>query len=124
MSQSITSNTSPTPTNNATASTPTTSTNSPITPAEATQFNIGVSNPTSEADKKISGVITISKQGPLRTATGTVSGFPDGGTIGPIKGEPADSEISINRLVDEMIKKLESSITTKYNKEIKLTVIK
>lgn len=124
MSQSITSNTSPTPTNNATASTPTTSTNSPITPAEATQFNIGVSNPTSEADKKISGVITISKQGPLRTATGTVSGFPDGGTIGPIKGEPTGSEISINRLVDEMIKKLESSITTKYNKEIKLTVIK
>jgi hypothetical protein len=67
--------------------------------------------------------VNITKQGPLQTATGIISGFPDNGTIGPIKGEPAGSEISAEQLVNEMIRKLESSITIKYNKDIKLTII-
>jgi hypothetical protein len=119
MSQSGASNTSPTGTNPATQSTPP----PPPAPTSApTEFTIGLLNPVSEADKKITGVITISKQGPLLTATGTVSGFPDGGTVGPIKGEPA-SDVTAEKLVNEMIKKLESSITIQYAKESKLTVI-
>ena len=119
MSQSSISNTSPTGTNPATQSTPP----PPPSPTSApTEFTIGLLNPVSEADKKITGVITISKQVPLLTATGTVSGFPDGGTVGPIKGEPA-SDVTAEKLVNEMIKKLESSITIQYAKESKLTVI-
>jgi hypothetical protein len=120
MSASSTSNTSTTGINPATQSSVPDTT---PTPAPApTEFTIGVSNPISEADKKISGIITISKQGPLQTATGTISGFPDGGTIGPIKGQPADSGITIDQLVTEMIHTLESSITIKYNTEVKLKV--
>jgi hypothetical protein len=123
MSQSITSNTSPAGTNtSATQSTVPTTTPVPA-PVSPTEFTIAILNPISEADKKISGVITISKQGPLKTATGNVSGFPDGGTIGPIKGEPAGDDVTAEQLVNEMIKKLESSMTIQYKKESKLTVI-
>ena len=125
MSPSNTSNRAPIP-ENPTEPTPP----APTTPTEPTEFTIGLSNPVSEADKKITGVVNITKQGPLRTATGIVSGFPDGGTIGPIKGEPVGSDVTNEQLVKEMIMKLESSITTKYptfikspNLEVKLTVI-
>ena len=121
MSQSSTSNTSSAGINPATQSTPPPPT-APVPPASPTEFTIGILNPISEEGRKISGIITISKQGPLLTATGTVSGFPDGGTIGPIKGEPA-SDVTSEQLVNEMIKKLESSMTIQYKKESKLTVI-
>jgi hypothetical protein len=120
VSASNTANTSPIGSNTATQSTVPTTT--PTPPPASNEFTIGISNPTSEADKKISGVITISKQGPLQTATGTISGFPDGGNIGPIKGQPADSGITVEQLVNEMIHTLESSITIKYNTEVKLKV--
>ena len=120
MSQSSTSNTATVGINPATASAPPPT--APTKPTEPTEFTLAVSNAITEADKKITGVVNITRQGPQRTATGTVSGFPDGGTIGPIKGEPADSEVLVDKLVNEMIKKLESSITIKYGKEIKLVI--
>lgn len=124
VSASSTSNTSQAGINPSTEPTvPTTATQSTTNTTTPTEFTIGVSNPISDSDKKISGVITISKQGPLQTATGTISGFPDGGTIGPIKGQPAGSEITIDQLVTEMIHTLESSITTQYKTEVKLKVI-
>ena len=120
MSPSNTSNRAPVFENTSTKATTETAPPNTIDP---TQFTIGLSNPVSEADKKITGIVNITKQGPLRTATGNMSGFPDGGTIGPIKGEPVDSGISADQLVNEMIKKLESSITIKYKIEVKLKVI-
>ena len=95
----------------------------PTPTSTGTEFTIGLLNPISEVDKKISGVITISKKGPLQTANGTISGFPDGGAIGPISGQPAGTEISAEQLANEMLHTLESSITTKYKKEIKLKII-
>jgi hypothetical protein len=120
MSQSSTSNTAPVGINPATASAPPPT--APTKPTEPTEFTLAVSNAITEADKKISGVVNITRQGPQRTATGTVSGFSDGGTVGPLKGEPVGSGVSDDKLVNEMIKKLESSITIKYSKEFKLII--
>jgi hypothetical protein len=120
MSQSSTSNTVPVGINPATASAPPPT--APTKPTEPTEFTLAVSNAITEADKKISGVVNITRQGPQRTATGTVSGFSDGGTVGPLKGEPVGSGVSDDKLVNEMIKKLESSITIKYSKEFKLII--
>jgi len=120
MSQSGSPNASPVATNPATEPTPPATAPATLTP---TEFTLAVLDAKSEADKKISGVVNITKQGPQRTATGTVSGFPDGGTIGPIKGEPVGSEVSDDQLVHEMVKKLESAITIKYGVSIILNIV-
>lgn len=121
MSQSSASNTAPNFSN------PTTQTSTPTEAetinTEPTEFTIALQGAVSEEAKKISGVITISKQGPLKTATGTISGFPDGGTIGPIKGEPTGGDVTSDKLVIEMSRKLESLIYAKYQKSEILDVI-
>ena len=89
-----------------------------------TEFTIAILNAVSEAGKKISGRVNITKQGPLYTATGIISGFPDGATIGPISGQPTGggSEV-VNSLVEEMLRNLESLIVSKYQIETKLVVV-
>jgi hypothetical protein len=97
----------------------TTSTNS-----NPTEFTIAILNAVSETGKKISGKVSITKQGPLYTATGIISGFPDGDTIGPISGQPSGggSEI-VNSLVDEMLRTLENQVISKYHVDTKLVVV-
>jgi len=97
----------------------TTSTNS-----NPTEFTIAILNAVSEAGKKVSGKISITKQGPLYTATGIISGFPDGDTIGPISGQPSGggNEI-VNSLVDEMLRTLENQVISKYHVDTKLVVV-
>lgn len=89
-----------------------------------TEFTIAILNAVSEAGKKISGRVNITKQGPLYTATAIISGFPDGATIGPISGQPTGggSEV-VNSLVEEMLRNLESLIVSKYQIETKLVVV-
>ena len=89
-----------------------------------TEFTIAILNAVSEAGKKISGRVNITKQGPLYTATGIISGFPDGATIGPISGQPTGggSEV-VNSLVQEMLRNLESLVISKYQVETKLVVV-
>lgn len=89
-----------------------------------TEFTIAILNAVSEAGKKISGRVNITKQGPLYTATGIISGFPDGAPIGPISGQPTGggSEV-VNSLVEEMLRNLESLIVSKYQIETKLVVV-
>ena len=91
---------------------------------ESTEFTIAMFNPNSDIGKKISGKITISKQGNTYTPTSIISGFPDGGTIGPILGQPLTGSTELTRsLVEESIKFLEDSITSKYQVQIKLVVV-
>jgi hypothetical protein len=89
-----------------------------------TEFTIAILNAVSEAGKKISGRVNITRQGPLYTATGIISGFPDGATIGPISGQPTGggSEV-VNSLVQEMLRNLESLVISKYQVETKLVVV-
>jgi hypothetical protein len=96
------------------------------------EFTIAILNAVSEAGKKVSGKISITKQGPLYTATGIISGFPDGATIGPISGQPTggggeyrsnDYYKLIDSLVQEVLRNLESLIISKYQIETKLLVV-
>lgn len=108
----------------ATASTATQSSVINTNTSSPTQFTIGILNPTSEASKKVSGMVTISRQGLLYTATGIISGFPDGNTIGPISGAPLSGGTDIiDSLVNEMMINLENSIASNYNVKVKLIVV-
>jgi len=108
----------------ATASTATQSSVINTNTSSPTQFTIGILNPTSEASKKVSGTVTISRQGLLYTATGIISGFPDGNTIGPISGAPLSGGTDIiDSLVNEMMINLENSIASNYNVKVKLIVV-
>lgn len=105
------------------SSTQSTTTQSAST-SNPTEFTIAILNAVSEAGKKVSGKISITKQGPLYTATGIISGFPDGDTIGPISGQPSGggSEV-VNSLVDEMLRTLENQVISKYHVDTKLVVV-
>ena len=78
-------------------------------------------NPTSEGSKKVTGKITISKRGPQYTATGVMSGFPDGSSIGPISGQPYDGDV--DALVREMLIILENTIVSNYQVDVRLVVL-
>ena len=124
-SSTTTTTTDPTTgTQSSTGSTPTNTSNP--------EFTIAIFNPTSEASKKISGTVTIGRQGPLYTATGVISGFPDGGLIGPISGQPSggggqyrSSEYYklIDSLVQEILNNLENQIISKYQVQVKLVTV-
>lgn len=85
-------------------------------------YIIGILNPTSEASKKIQGTITVENLGFESVATGKISGFPDGGSIGPIEGTPS-ANASPDELSKEMIRILEDSIVDKYQTQVKLVVL-
>ena len=96
------------------------------------EFTIAILNAASPASKKVTGKVNITKQGPLYTAVGTISGFPDGGTIGPVSGQPASDGGQyrsdeyyklIDSLVEEVLKNLESLIISKYQVDIKLVTV-
>jgi len=88
------------------------------------EYIIAILNPTTPNSKNVTGKITISKKGPQYTATGVISGFPDGGSIGPISGQPLSSgDESVNPLVNEMMRILENEMISKYKVEVKLVVI-
>jgi len=89
---------------------------------ESTQYIIGILNPNSEAAKKITGTINISKSGPNSTASGIITGLPDGSTIGPILGS-SSSTASNDSLVQELITTIENTIMSMYQVKIKLVVI-
>jgi hypothetical protein len=87
------------------------------------EYIIAILNPTTPNSKNVTGKITISKKGPQYTATGVISGFPDGGSIGPISGQPLSSgDESVNPLVNEMMRILENEMISKYKVEVKLVV--
>jgi hypothetical protein len=88
------------------------------------EYIIGILNPTSENSKKVTGKITIGKRGPESTATGVMSGFPDGSSLGPISGQPSlgGSEV-VDSLVNEMLIILENAIVSKYQVQVKLIVV-
>jgi hypothetical protein len=89
-----------------------------------TEFTIGILNPTSQGSRNVTGKITISKANFKYTATGVMSGFPDGNSIGPISGTPLlISNESIDSLVSEMLITLENAIISSYQVQVKLVVL-
>ena len=121
-----------TTTSSATTSSATgTQSSTPITSSNP-EFTIAIFNPTSEASKKVSGTVTIGRQGPLYTATGIISGFPDGGLIGPISGQPSGGGGEyrsneyyklIDSLLQEVLNNLENEIISKYQVQVKLVAV-
>jgi hypothetical protein len=108
-----------------TQSSTTSSTTPTTTSSNSINFTISIFNPTSEASRRVSGSISIEKRGPRFTATGIISGFPDGGSIGPISGQPLSgggNEV-VNPLIDEMMRILENEIISKYQVQVKLVVV-
>lgn len=93
----------------------------PATPADGT-YIIVIAEPKTDNDQKISGNIKVNKIGPKRQAVGNITGFPDGGSIGPITGAESASEDAA--VVAEMILRLEDEIRNKYNVEVKLAIKK
>jgi hypothetical protein len=89
---------------------------------EYNRFIIGILNPTSDASKKISGTVTITKNGPEKFATGFISGFPDGRVLGPTNSNGSISA-SNDVLVEEMLGILENWIISEYSVNIKLIVL-
>ena len=92
------------------------------------EYILGIPTPETEGNKKITGKITFQAIGPKRNAVGVLSGFPDGGTIGPIKGPqvPAvlgKSDETYQELADGMVGILKQEIINKYNIDAKLTII-
>jgi len=83
------------------------------------QYKVSISNPQSDNDEKITGSIIIEKIGIRKQATGELSGFTDGGKIGPVKGGESITN-NLEGLVNEMIIKLESEVQTKYSVQVKL----
>ena len=86
-----------------------------------TEFTIGILNPTTQGSRNVTGKINISKRGPQLTATGVMSGFPDGSSIGPISGQPYDGDVEA--LVREMLIILENTIISTYQVQVKLVVL-
>jgi hypothetical protein len=86
-----------------------------------TEFIIGILNPTTQGSRNVTGKVTISKRGPQLTATGVMSGFPDGSSIGPISGQPYDGDVEA--LVREMLIILENTIVSTYQVQVKLVVL-
>ena len=94
------------------------------TNSNSTEFTIGILNPTTQNSKNVTGKINISKRGPQLTATGVMSGFPDGSSIGPISGAPYSSgDGSTDALVREMLIILENTIISTYQVQVKLVVL-
>lgn len=89
--------------------------------SNSNDWTIAILNPTTENSKKVTGKISFSKIGPKTTATGIISGFPDGGTIGPINSSPSISDN--NTIAEEMMIILENKIIEVYNVGIKLVVV-
>lgn len=71
-------------------------------------YIIGVLNPSSEIESKITGTIDISKNGTDNVAIGRLSGIPQIGSIGPISGQPSNTS-SNDALVQELLMKLEDA---------------
>jgi len=86
------------------------------------EYIIAILNPTTANSKKVNGKITFTKRGPMKSATGFISGFPDGGQIGPIEGQESATSDETS-LLESMLRTLEESIITKYNVGIKLVVV-
>ena len=99
-----------------------TSTSSNPTSSPVNEYIIGILNPTTSNSKNVNGKITFTKRGPMRSATGVISGFPDGGQIGPIEGQESSTS-SDTSLLEEMLRTLEDSIISKYEVSVKLVVI-
>jgi hypothetical protein len=86
------------------------------------EYIIAILNPTTANSKKVNGKITFTKRGPMKSATGFISGFPDGGQIGPLEGQESATSDETS-LLESMLRTLEESIITKYNVGIKLVVV-
>lgn len=93
-----------------------------ITQNTTTQYVVGILNPNSEAAKRVTGTINISKSGSNTAVTGTITGLPDGSSIGPLMNNTPSSS-SNDALVEQMIKTLEDSIIAKFQVRIKLVVL-
>jgi len=72
---------------------------------------------------KVSGSIVFKIDGSNKTAVGELSGFPDGGLIGPIEGVPS-STAGYDALQQEMIRLLESKVSEKYQLTLVLSATK
>lgn len=88
----------------------------------STQYILGILNPTSQGAKRITGTVNISRNGPNSTTVGTLTGLPDGSTIGPlVANKPSNASNDV--LVEQMIRVLENSIMNTYQVKIKLIVL-
>jgi hypothetical protein len=99
-----------------------TSTSSNPTSSPVNEYIIGILNPTTANSKNVNGKITFTKKGPMKSATGFISGFPDGGQIGPIEGQESATS-NDDSLLEEMLRTLEGIIISKYEVGVKLVVI-
>jgi hypothetical protein len=86
------------------------------------EYIIGILNPTTANSQKVNGKITFTTNGPEKSATGVISGFPDGGQIGPIVGVKSISSDETS-LIESMLRTLEDSIISKYSVNVKLVVV-
>jgi hypothetical protein len=98
------------------------STSSSSSVGSTNEYIIAILNPTTANSKKVNGKITFTKRGPMKSATGFISGFPDGGQIGPLEGQESATSDETS-LLESMLRTLEESIITKYNVGIKLVVV-
>jgi hypothetical protein len=92
------------------------------TSSPVNEYIIGILNPTTTNSKNVNGKITFTKKGPMKSATGFISGFPDGGQIGPIEGQESATS-NDDSLLEEMLRTLEGIIISKYEVGVKLVVI-
>lgn len=90
--------------------------------SSSSEYIVAILNPTTENSKKVTGNIKINTLGPKKQAIGNLSGFPDGGTIGPLQSEFLISG-SESVLVETMIVSLENEIINKYQVQVKLVVV-
>ena len=98
------------------------STSSPASVSSSGEYIIGILNPTTSGSKNINGKVTFTKRGPMKSATGFISGFPDGGQIGPIEG-PELIGSSDEALLESMLRTLEDSMISQYGVSVKLVVV-
>lgn len=96
--------------------------NPDATSSNNNEYIIAILNPTTENSKKVNGKITFNKSGPKSQAIGTLEGFPDGGSIGPIIGAESFTA-DLNALANEMLIILQDEIIKKYQVNVKLVVV-
>ena len=97
-------------------------TQSNTTQTTPASYIIGILNPSSEIESKITGRIDISKNGTDSVAIGRISGLPGGQSLGPISGQPTNSS-SNDSLVEELLKKLEDLFSSQFGYLVKFVVL-
>jgi len=86
------------------------------------EYIIGMKDPKTDNDKKITGKIVIESGGSDRIAKAEIGGFPDGKTIGPIEGGRTKVGLPVDGVIGESLIRLQDLIIQQYNTNITLEV--